>query len=279
MQLSMWTDATAKVTPEQGLRLIADAGFAAAEFGITHWLAIDAAPAPEQRFESLRRLADEIGVAVPQMHGPFFNLCEPDPTIADDMARTRRSLHYGAILGVKWMVLHPGRAPMGDDPGAADQIMQRNYDMFASLLDTGVETGVGLAIENMSWFTEPTFCGVTEPLIELVDRLNSPQVGVCWDTGHAHLSNLRQGLALEAIGSRLVATHIADNDRTGDRHWLPYRGGVDWDDVMRALRVIQYDGPLNFEVPGETVPMPVELLPSILRHACEVGRHLTKGTP
>ena len=274
MQLSMWTDATAKIPPEQGLRQIAEAGFPAVEFGITHWLAIDAAPQPEQRFERLRTLADELGIAIAQMHGPFFNPCGSDEAVAEDMARTRRSLRYGAILGVKWMVMHPGTMPFGDDPGAVEQIAQRNYELFGSLLDTANETGVGLAIENMSWFTQPTYCGTTEPLIELVDRLDSPLVGVCWDTGHAHLSNLRQGKALEAIGPRLVATHIADNDRTGDRHWLPYKGQIDWDDVMRALRTIDYQGLLNFEVPGETTPLPPDLLPTILRHSFQVGRHL-----
>ena len=52
--------------------------------------------------------------------------------------------------------------------------------------------------------------------------------------------------------SRLKALHIDDNNGTADQHRLPYRGTVDWQDVMSALAEVGYDRLFNMEIPGES---------------------------
>ena len=72
-------------------------------------------------------------------------------------------------------------------------------------------------------------------------------IGICWDTGHAHINGIKQSEALKYIGSRLKTLHLNDNFGEDDIHLAPFMGTIDWADVMQGLGAIGYDGLLNFE--------------------------------
>ena len=48
-----------------------------------------------------------------------------------------------------------------------------------------------------------------------------------------------------------MATHISDNDGSGDQHKLLYGGNIDWQKVISGLKDISYDMAFNLEIPGE----------------------------
>lgn len=259
MQPCLWTDMLAYLTPEEAVHAIGRAGFRFVEFGLTHEKVyfedtIDN-KSEEVRLNRIREAADREGVKIVQMHGRMFNLCNDD--VEGEIEAAHRSLRRAAHLGVKWVVLHPGSAPgVASDPEILDWTRRRNLEVFQDLLKTAEKVGVGIAIENMIAGKEMRFGANVNDLLWLVNALNSPRVGVCWDTGHAELSGINQGRAIRAIDSHLVALHIADNDGQLDRHWCPGRGTVDWDAVIGALRDIGYNGPFNLEVPGESRATP-----------------------
>lgn len=254
----LWTDMLTEVEPEEAIRLIGEAGFRYVEFGLTHEkLYLEGKEDEGARIESIRQAAEEAQVEIVQMHGHMFNLCQDDAE--DDIAWAHRSIRRAGQLGVRWVVLHPGSHPdAGADPEMMEWTRRRNLEVFQGFLKTAEEWGTGIAIENMIGRNRHggRFGVTTADLLWLVDALDSDRVGVCWDTGHALLSNIPQGTALRAIGTRLVALHIADNDGNMDRHWAPYRGKVNWHDVMTALHDIGYAGPFNLEVPGESMATP-----------------------
>ncbi|MDQ3813447.1 MAG: sugar phosphate isomerase/epimerase, partial [Armatimonadota bacterium] len=111
-------------------------------------------------------------------------------------------------------------------------------------------------------------------LITLVDAFAHPLIGVCWDAGHAQIQGVAQGAALRALGQRLKATHIQDNDGRADQHLLPYYGRVNWGEIVGALRAIEFAGDFTYEVHNSIRPLPDELRDDALRFAVRVGRQI-----
>ena len=89
-------------------------------------------------------------------------------------------------------------------------------------------------------------------LLRLVEEL-SPSVAVCVDTGHANIEAYRGAVRklVEEVGKAIAATHISDNDGSGDQHLFPGRGTIRWGEVLAALDAVGYRKPLNLEIPGE----------------------------
>ena len=52
---------------------------------------------------------------------------------------------------------------------------------------------------------------------------------------------------IRAIGERLGALHIHDNDRWKDLHQIPFAGSIDWNEVVKALKDIDYKGEFTLE--------------------------------
>ncbi len=96
---------------------------------------------------------------------------------------------------------------------------------------------------------------------EILSAVNRSNVAVCLDTGHANLAGVDCPQFIRDAAARLAALHINDNDGKSDGHLLPYGcGTIPWDRVLHALRAVHYQGPLNFEVPGEIdCPQPVQM--------------------
>lgn len=98
---------------------------------------------------------------------------------------------------------------------------------------------MGLALENLPWANSDR----AKPLADLVDALGGENVGVCWDTGHAHFNKLPPS-EMKVLENRLVTLHIHDNNGTYDDHQIPYYGygTYDWVGFMKTLREMDYKG-------------------------------------
>jgi sugar phosphate isomerase/epimerase len=46
----------------------------------------------------------------------------------------------------------------------------------------------------------------------------------------------------------LLEIHASDYDGIDEKHQLPGTGVVDWKSVMQALRSVEFQGPINYEV-------------------------------
>lgn len=86
----------------------------------------------------------------------------------------------------------------------------------------------------------------------LIDAYPCDQVGLALDTGHAAMAGLDPAAEIELAGERLWGTHLQDVDTERmppyDNHWVPTRGGIDWNAVRAALERVGYSGAWTFEV-------------------------------
>lgn len=210
--------------------------------------------------EQTRAYADSIGIAFRQTHGQTLSGQQwDDPNYADAeyvWATNYRCIETTKILGADWMVMHPANLPH-DPLYSRIKARDKNLAYLAPFIEAAKKAGIGIAIENMVDFggRRRRYCGGDpEELIELVDLIHDPAVGICIDTGHAHVSGIHTGAFIRMAGERLKATHIDDNNRDGDNHLPPFMGSIDWADTMRALREIGYTGDFSFELGSHRYP-------------------------
>lgn len=223
--------------------------------------------------------ANDLRLTFSQSHNPIYNVCHPETVknFAWSEEMTRRSVLCAGRLGVKWIVVHAGSAYVN---GRYDEeaTIRSNLEYFRPILDLASAAGCeGVAIENMaSSSAHDQICETTDGLIRLVDAFDDARVGVCWDFGHGHLTSENQAESLKKIGSRLRATHVADNAGITDDHTLPMLGTVPWEQVMPVLSEIGYQGDFTYEIHKYMWNAPAALRPSMLALAVQVGNYLIR---
>jgi sugar phosphate isomerase/epimerase len=153
----------------------------------------------------------------------------------------RRCLEAFAVVGARWMNLHPDRhAPMHD----RGFFIEQNIRTFQELLPDARRLGVGLMIENL-----PGEYNSAAQLGELLDAL--PELGLHLDIGHANLQapfNTTDEILL-AYGTRLRHVHLHDNrGGNADLHLPLGAGNVEVRRYVRALQRCGYDGTITLEV-------------------------------
>ena len=143
------------------------------------------------------------------------------------------------------MVVGPLYAAVGRQWQATPEQRKADLELAAKNLrvaaDHAEQKGIKLAIEPLNRF-ETSFINLTEQALELVDLIDSPVVGLMMDTFHANIEEKHLGKAIEMAGPKLWHMHANENDRG-----TPGTGHVDWDEVGKALKKIEYDGALVIE--------------------------------
>ena len=237
-----------------------DSGFKTLDFSF-HNYARDGEPIAEDNWKTwlheIRNYSDSLGAEWYQGHAFIY---PKDGTIDqhNDVyeERIRRCIIGCGIMGVKVLVLHPRNFFIDDD-------IHKSYDAKRSkeenlryiegyLKEVEKVPGLMLAIENL--FLPATekkdnrYCSCADELVDLVETISSPRVGICWDFGHANISGQNQIESLEKIKGHLIATHVHDNAGTIDEHLAPFFGRMDWLPIMKKLREIDYSGYFTLEI-------------------------------
>ncbi|MBR4961788.1 MAG: sugar phosphate isomerase/epimerase [Clostridia bacterium] len=209
-----------------------------------------------------RRYAEEAGIEITQVHGPW-RWPPQDGTEeerAERMEKMKRCLHYTALLGCKYMVVHPIMPFYINDIGTGNEAAtwQINLDYYRELLVTAREENVIIALENMPM---PQFSiGSPEQILQFVTEINDPFMKVCLDTGHVSVYDKRQpSEAVYLLKDWIKVLHVHDNGGRGDEHLLPCSrtGVIDWPAFGKALRDIGYEGSFTYETaPTRKLPQP-----------------------
>jgi sugar phosphate isomerase/epimerase len=177
-------------------------------------------------------------------HGPFFGL---------DIASLDRCLsEYSAdcllvgleatrALGGTVMVIHTGYMPQFSRGGRRHWF--RNWrERMPRIVERAMDLGITLAIEN-TWDDRP------EVLLHLAELLPAGGVKFCFDTGHVNVfSRLSVKHWWKAIGDRVVAIHLHDNDGLSDDHLAPGKGTFDFPSLVDCLGRDTFHPLLDLEV-------------------------------
>lgn len=240
------------VGEERAVELIAKAGFDAWDFSMFamcryDWntrtcLKTDHPLASDNYLVFARRLKQiglDNGIICSQSHAPFPVNC---PEIRGYL---KRAIECTAEAGGEICIIHPDN----------NQSARENAEMYLELLPFAKEHGVKIATENMwNWDgvrDESCFaaCATAESFVEHVDAVKDEYLVACLDIGHAEMRGSGDGAVnmIRALGDRLKALHLHDNDRWHDSHQIPFSMDIDFPAVVKALREINYQGYFTLE--------------------------------
>lgn len=249
-KLSVWSAYYIDLSPEDAVREFKKYGYTCSELSDEHGLALLERGDPKRVGAEFKAFLEQEGFEMPQGHlWLSCRICEEGAVPV-----LQKWLELYEAIGVKNAVLHCDT--LRNDPDRNQELMnKRNLDKLLEI-QAGMEgMNIRICLENLY----PSFAGA-EPFMWLIDRLDPDKFGVCLDTGHLNVSKAQsQGDFIRTVGGRLRALHIADNEGQTDQHMMPYgKGNVDFEDVVRALREVDYHGLFNLEIPGERfAPLPV----------------------
>lgn len=187
----------------------------------------------------LKQIGLDNGITCNQSHAPF-------PTkVPEIRSFMKRAIECTAEAGGKICVIHPMN----------DGTPEENAEMYFELLPFAKEHGVKIATENMwNWNREKdescfAACATPESFNAHLDAVNDDFFVACLDIGHAEMRGV--GTSAEemilALGNRLQALHIHDNDKWHDSHQIPFSMNIDFVRVVKALKKIGYNGYFTLE--------------------------------
>ena len=276
------------IDEHEGVRLCARVGFEALDFNLTDYQRMACppflGPGGDEWTHGLRHAAEAFGLSFTQLHAPIFRKFVDTEESARLTAMSFGALRVAKALGVPWVVWEPDTVPGQYGRAFVKEAIRRNRGFFEPLVEEAENLGVGICLENCNdsgaegWNGSSHWIGAEpDDLCELVDSFKSDSVGVCWDTGHAHIQGLDQWKALLVVGERVKMLHVQDNDGRSDQHLLPFMGGINWQDVMAALCEIDYRGDFTYEAHNSIRALPNKLKEPMLRYAVALGNTLITG--
>jgi D-psicose/D-tagatose/L-ribulose 3-epimerase len=154
------------------------------------------------------------------------------------MIKAAAELDAGPVTGPMYSAV--GKARL-EDPADREQEWQLAVSGLKALCKYAAERDVRLAFEPLNRF-ETDMVNVIEQGLKLIDDVGEPNLGLHIDTFHMHLEEKDPAGAIREAGDRVFHVHACENDRG-----VPGTGQVNWEEIFKALREINYQGIVSIE--------------------------------
>ena len=178
--------------------------------------------------------------------GPDRNLCSSDPKFIENAKVYIRWLIDAADELGSPVVSGPMYSAVGkehiDDPTARKAEWDLAVSGVREMAQYAKSKDVRLALETLNRF-ETDMLNVVSQGLEFIKQTGMDNVGLHLDTFHMHLEEKNSGDAIRLANQKIYHFHACENDRG-----VPGTGQVHWDEVARALKDVNYDGPVVIEV-------------------------------
>lgn len=239
--------------------------------------------AREKLAYELRDEADRLGLVFPQCHAELryalgtIEMTEEDPIYR----RVVRSMEYAGRMGIPQIVIHSLRCPLDMPDEESDRY---NREFMRSFLPYAEKFNVDIGVECLFKHDKEHQCFIgrhhtAEWMNRFVDSLGSDRFKVCLDIGHAEICSSDAAAFIRSMSpARMTMLHVQDTDFKNDRHWLPFTGKHNWEDITKALSEIGFSGAMNLEVLHYYEGFPDDLLPDAIRLAARAARKLADMT-
>jgi sugar phosphate isomerase/epimerase len=167
-------------------------------------------------------------------------------TSIEAMDEIKRAIEIAEKLPFRFLIQHIGTS--------GEEFTMHKFDAAMTSIEHlrafAKPLGVRVLLENI-----PNELSTPEKLVEFLKTGHFSDVGVCFDTGHAHLEG-GVAPALEILKDHIRSTHIHDNKQDKDAHLVPGDGTIDWNLTMELLRSAPQAPPILMELEGDAVGNP-----------------------
>ncbi len=235
-------------------------------------------------FAPLKKACQQTGVTVSQIHAPYpvwFH--KADELNEYLLSVLDKAFAVSAFLGCPAVVVHPVEGDTREEERA------RNLHIYRSVIPLIQKyKGVKCCLENLfvhhsGRITEGRLSN-PDDVCNLHDQLNKEAggeyFGVCFDVGHANVTDRDIKEFVRRLGSRLTILHIHDNDGKNDQHLAPYSAVTnkkdlvcDWSGFVQGLRDIGYKGVLSFETDLALHAYPPAVHTQVLKLISAIGHY------
>src|SRR5437660_7051279 len=169
------------------------------------------------------------------------------------MDEVKRALEIAEQIPFRFLLQHIGTSNESFDERKLEAAMTsvEHLRAFAKPL------GVRILVENI-----PNELSMPDRLVEFIRTAHFDDVGVCFDTGHAHMMSDVPS-AFETVKSFVHSTHVHDNTKDRDSHLWPGAGTIDWKQTLELLSSAPNKPPMLLEIEENEKVNPIEKMGEI----------------
>jgi sugar phosphate isomerase/epimerase len=252
VKLAFSTNAFKKVSLEESLRQIADAGYQ----GVEIMADVPHAYPPHmsrRRTRGVAELLQELRLGISNLNAfTFFAMgdtyhpswIDPSPKVrAQRVEHTENALRLARELGCPFISTEPGGPlPAGVSRNQAMEWFRLGLQMVYPLAR---DLGVTILVEP-----EPALLiESADDFLEFIGTVPHGQVALNFDVGHFFCVGQDPAEAVGQLARWIRHVHLEDIAPSREhRHLVPGRGAIDFRSVLRALRDVGYDGWITVEL-------------------------------
>jgi sugar phosphate isomerase/epimerase len=217
------------------------------------------------RKQHVREIADWFrtsGVPLHSVHAPLYadyewgragappiNIAATDRAARiEAMDEIKRAIELAEQIPFRFLIQHIGTPNESHNERKFEAAMTsvEHLRAFAKPL------GVRVLVENI-----PNELSMPDRLVEFIRTAHFDDVGVCFDTGHAHMMSDVPS-AFETVKSFVHSTHVHDNTKDRDSHLWPGAGSIDWKQTLELLSSAPNKPPMLLEIEENEKINPIE---------------------
>ncbi|WP_276632793.1 sugar phosphate isomerase/epimerase family protein [Phascolarctobacterium succinatutens] len=177
-----------------------------------------------------KQQVEEWGERALSIHAPCVALNFADSKQKNYARVIEKTFAYAQKCKADFVVVHTNEAIEGDKELLRARVIRR----LRQVMNLGKRYDVKVLIENVGLRTKNNVLFDLPEYVALFDIF--PQAGALLDTGHAHVNGWDIPAVVKALGERLAACHVHDNDGNGDAHLPVGQGDIDWKAYFGAVK-------------------------------------------
>jgi sugar phosphate isomerase/epimerase len=214
------------------------------ETGIKHLeISVDKWKSEQLDFAQLKAWSEKYNVNLWSFHLPFWPFDEID---ISNKELAEKSINYlsefikkGSEIGIKKYVIHASGEPIAEEDRKSR--MECAKKSLYTLAEFAKGYGSVILVEDL-----PRTC-LGRNSGDMMELLSAhPDLRACFDTNHLLDEDIVK--FIHVLRDKIVSTHISDYDFNNERHWLPGEGDINWQELIRALKDVNYQGIWLYEI-------------------------------
>lgn len=222
---------------------------------------------------AIKKYADERGIKLSYSLGlnPKYDVANPDKAVRDggveylsNIVRKIAVMEGELFSGVTYAGW--GVPDYFVDDMEKEALFCRSVESMKQVMKVAEKEGVTVCCEAVNRFESPLVNTAAEA-IKYADLVDSKNIGIHLDTYHMNIEENNIGDAIRLVGKRLRHFHTGENNRN-----VPGRGHLDWDEIFKALKDIDYKNDIvsePFLMMGDEVGYDIRVWRPILENPTE----------
>jgi len=266
-------------TIEDYLSRIRKAGYDAVDIDLYNYYDDIMHPSRVSWARGVSAAAADAGLIIGQAHAQMGNVANIELPYESPAEIYYRNIEVCGIMGCKELVFHPLIATTIIDADEYNKLMDYNIRWFQELIEPAKTHSVRICIENavdIRPHAIATPFTTASDIMALVDGIDESTIGICLDTGHAHIASQDIADMIRTFNKRLRVLHLHDNFGMitpvyPDHHLFPGVGTIDFSSVFNALKEINFCGTINIE-PGRLERLPINVRDAVITGGALVAK-------